>query len=173
MDEIDLRIANLLGRDGRMANREIARLIGVAEGTVRQRLSKLIESGALRITAQFDIESFPEAYIALAGLKIDGRRLTECAEEVGKLPSVLTTMIVTGRYDLIAVVMALSRQTLVEFVTTRLSAIPGVKDSETYVVLKNINHWISADTFSRLISENKRLDSQESRSGFIQKEGGL
>lgn len=152
MDTTDLQIACLLGRNGRMSNREIARRIGIAEGTVRQRLANLIESGSLQISAQFNIESVPDAYIALVGLKIDGRRLTECAEDVGKLPSVLTTMIVTGRYDIIATVLAISRQTLVEFVTDELSKISGVRDSETYVVLKNFNHWILADILAQSVA---------------------
>ncbi len=151
MDQIDLQIAYLLGKDGRMSNREIARRIGIAEGTVRQRLAGLMERGVFRVSAQVDIEEVPEAHIALVGLKIDGRRLEECAGEVGKLPSVLTTMIVTGRYDLIAVVLALSRRTLVEFVTGQLSRVAGVKDSETYVVLRNYGQWVPADKLSRMM----------------------
>jgi Lrp/AsnC family transcriptional regulator for asnA, asnC and gidA len=151
MDALDHQIAYLLGLNGRTSNREIARRIGVAEGTVRQRLSHLIGSGTLRVAAQFDIEAIPEAYIAVVGLKIDGRRLTECAREVERLPTVLTTMIVTGRYDLLAVVLALSRQTLVDFVTGQLSNIAGVKDSETYVVLKNFGQWVPADKLSRMM----------------------
>ena len=154
MDTLDHQIAYLLGLNGRISNREIARRIGVAEGTVRQRLSHLIVSGVLRVSAQFNIEAVPEAYIAVVGVKIDGRRLTECAHEVEKLPSVLTTMIVTGRYDLLAVVLALTRQTLVDFVTDQLSNIPGVKDSETFVVLKNFGQWVPADKLSQLISVN-------------------
>ncbi len=162
MDAIDLQIAYFLGMNGRLSNREIARRIGVAEGTVRQRLAHLIKSGSLRISAQIDIEAAPEAHIALVGLKIEGRRLNECALELSRLPSVLTTMIVTGRYDLIAMVLALSRQTLVKFVTDELSRIPGVKDSETYVALKNINHWIPADKLSQMISVNRKGISEES-----------
>jgi Lrp/AsnC family transcriptional regulator, regulator for asnA, asnC and gidA len=158
MDETDLQISYLLGRNGRMSNREIARRIGVAEGTVRQRLAALMESGVLRISAQFDIEKVPEAYIALVGLKIDGRRLRECAEEVERLPSVLTTMIVTGRYDLIATVMALSHHTLVEFVTDQLSKVPGIHDSETYVVLRNLGQWVPSDQLCRMMRSTIERD---------------
>jgi len=158
MDTIDLEISSILGQNGRISNREIARRIGIAEGTVRQHLGHMIESGALRITAQVNIESFPEVYVALVGVKIDGRRLNECACEVEKLPSVLTTMIVTGRYDLIAVILAPSRRTLVDFVTGQLSKIPGVKDSETYVVLRNFGQWVAADKISRLLRDEMKDD---------------
>jgi Lrp/AsnC family transcriptional regulator, regulator for asnA, asnC and gidA len=154
MDKIDLQISYLLGQNGRISNREIARQIGIAEGTVRQRLANLMEKGVLRIAAQVNIESFPEVYVALVGVKIDGRRLSECAGEVEKLPSVLTTMIVTGRYDLIAVVFAPSRRTLVDFVSDQLSKVQGIKDSETYVVLRNFGQWVAADKIISLVSEN-------------------
>ena len=152
MDSIDTQITYLLGKNGRLSNREIARRIGITEGTVRQRLNRLIESGALRITAQSNIEYFPDTYVALVGVKIDGRRLNESAEQIEKLPSVMTTMIVTGRYDIVTMILAPSRQTLVDFVTDQLSKISGVKDSETFVVLKNFGQWISADKLSDIIN---------------------
>ena len=161
LDTIDLQISYLLGQNGRISNREIARRIGIAEGTVRQRLAHLIESGVLRVTAQVNIESFPDVYVALVGVKIDGRRLNECAVVVEKLPSVLTTMIVTGRYDLIAVILAPSRRTLVDFVTDQLSKIPGVKDSETHVVLRNFGQWVAADKVSLLVAENREIFSEK------------
>jgi len=156
MDSIDRHMTALLGMDGRMPNREIARRIGVSEGTVRQRLGRLIESGALRVTAQVNMESLPETYLAFVGVKLDGRRLNECAEDVEKLPSVLTTMIVTGRYDLFAVVLAHSHRTLVDFVTNQLSHVPGVKDSETYVVLRAFDQWISEDKLDFLSGDDSR-----------------
>ncbi len=151
IDAIDRKIIALLGQDGRQSNREIARQIGVSEGTVRQRLGKLIDSGALRITAQIDIEKFDELYLAFVGMKIDGRRLNECAEDIEKLPSVMTTMIVTGRYDLMAVVLAHSHHTLVDFVTTQLGHVSGIRDSETYVVLKNFGQWLQADKLEAIM----------------------
>lgn len=145
MDGVDFKIMSLLGQNSRLSNREIARRIGIAEGTVRNRLDKLITEGTLRTTALVNIESFPDLYIVFVGLKIEGRHLTECATQIEKLPSVMNTMIVTGRYDLFAVVLARSHKTLVEFVTDQLSKIPGVKDSETYVVLRNFSQWIPVD----------------------------
>ena len=153
MNSLDLQIVTHLGENGRLSNREIARRIGVSEGTVRQHLGRLIKNGELHITAQVNIEAFPELYIAFVGVKLDGRRLTECAAEIEKLPSVITTMIVTGRYDLFAVVLAHSHKTLVDFVTKQLSRIPGVKDSETFVVLRNYGQWIPANKLRDLIKK--------------------
>jgi len=152
MDILDRKILSCLGDDGRISNREIARRLGVSEGTVRQRLRKLSETGGLRIGAQIDIETVPGLFLAFVGVKLDGRHLTECAAQIEELPSVLSTMIVTGRYDLMAVVLADSHQTLVDFVTNRLSHIDGVRDSETFVVLKNYSQWVPVDKLSSILS---------------------
>jgi DNA-binding Lrp family transcriptional regulator len=145
LDTTDIRIAYELGKNGRLSNREMARRIGVSEGNVRQRLGRLIRSGALRVVAQTNLECLPESFLAVVGLKIDGRELTECARRVEALPAVLTTMIVTGRHDLVAIVLAPSRRTLVDFVTNDLSVIPGIRDSETTVVLRSYGQWIDAE----------------------------
>ncbi len=145
MDAIEIRIAQILGKDGRVSNRELARRIGVSEGTIRQRLGKLMKSGTLRVTAQAKVECVPDTFVALVGLKIEGRKLNDCARRIAALPAVQTTMIVTGRYDLVAMVLAPSRQTLVDFVADRLSAVPGIRDSETYVVLRSKGLWVDTD----------------------------
>ncbi|MDD5707795.1 MAG: Lrp/AsnC family transcriptional regulator [Kiritimatiellae bacterium] len=144
IDELDIRIAHELGKDGRLSNRELARRLGISEGSVRQRLGRLVDGGVLRVTAQANLESQPDAFLAIVGVKLDGRRLTECAKRIAKLPSVLTTMIVTGRHDLMAVILAPSRRTLVDFVTSELSTVPGVRESETSVVLKSLDFWVDS-----------------------------
>lgn len=141
-DDLDIRIAYILAQDGRLSNREIGRQLGISEGSVRQRLGRLILDGALRVVAQANIEAAPNAFLAVVGLKIDGRQLEACARRIDALPAVLATMIVTGRHDLMAVVLSSSRQTLVDFVTNDLASIPGVRDSETNVVLRNYGQWL-------------------------------
>ena len=160
MDTTDFKIMSYLGENSRLSNREIARRIGIAEGTVRNRLERLTHEGVLHTTALVNIEKFPELYIAFVGVKIDGRHLTECAARIEKLPSVLTTMIVTGRYDLFAVVLAQSHHTLVDFVTDQLSKVPGVRDSETFVVLRNYSQWIPADKLFMMINNTNYTDKE-------------
>ena len=65
--------------------------------------------------------------------------------EINRLPGVQSTMIVTGRYDLIVNVMLSSRQSLVDFVTGHLSRIPGVRQSETFVVLCSYGYWMPVE----------------------------
>ncbi|MFF0222996.1 Lrp/AsnC family transcriptional regulator [Streptomyces sp. NPDC004629] len=51
IDEVDRNIVRALTRDGRTPYTTLARELGVSEATVRQRVSRLQDSGALRIVA--------------------------------------------------------------------------------------------------------------------------
>ena len=149
MDKIDLRISQILGKDGRISNSEIARQLNVSEGTVRQRLSKLTESGRLRVQAMVNSEQMPNRYLAMIGLQIEGRQLEKCAEEIDKFPQVQRTLIVTGRYDLMVSLLLDSHAAMVDFVTHKLSMVRGILQSETFVCLKNSDPWFPADNLCR------------------------
>ena len=53
VDNFDKNIIEILESDGRASNAEIARSIGVSEGTIRRRLKKLIDNKELKCC--FDI----------------------------------------------------------------------------------------------------------------------
>ncbi|MBN1672099.1 MAG: Lrp/AsnC family transcriptional regulator [Kiritimatiellae bacterium] len=144
MDNTDRRIAGLLAGDGRMSNREIGRKLGVSEGTVRQRLGRLVSDGTLRVTAELNLDHLDEGYLAIIGVRIDGRHLEEHAEKLKALPNVLSTVIVTGRFDILVTVVLNKHQDLVDFVTRSLSRVKGVLDSETFIVLKSHDVWVPA-----------------------------
>jgi Lrp/AsnC family transcriptional regulator for asnA, asnC and gidA len=149
MDDIDLRIAKILAEDGRLANSEIARRLAVSEGTVRQRLKRLIASKAVQIRVMVSSEQFAEFYFAVIGLSIEGRQLGKCAEQIDRFPEVQQTLIVTGRYDLLVSLLLKSRADLVEFVTHKLSTVPGIRNSETFVCLKNYDPWFEVTSVDR------------------------
>ena len=44
LDQTDKKIIQLLGADARMSNNQMAKVIGVTEGTVRNRIQKLIKN---------------------------------------------------------------------------------------------------------------------------------
>ena len=48
LDQTDKKIIQLLGADARMSNNQMAKVIGVTEGTVRNRIQKLIENRSLK-----------------------------------------------------------------------------------------------------------------------------
>jgi len=159
MDEIDLKITMLLAEDGRLGNSEIARQLGISEGTVRQRLKKLIDADVVKVQAIINSDRVPNRVLAIIGLKIEGRQMERCAEQINRFPEVQRTMIVTGRYDLLVTLLLDSQERLVDFVTHKLSQVKGLRDSETFVCLKNYDPWFPASCLGKAMqSLNQEAD---------------
>src|SRR5689334_12737868 len=56
LDEIDLKLIELLQADGRTSNSRLARALGVTEATVRRRIAQLEDSRVMRVVAVTDTE---------------------------------------------------------------------------------------------------------------------
>jgi DNA-binding Lrp family transcriptional regulator/predicted transcriptional regulator len=142
LDNLDRQVIALLQRDGRTSNVEIARELGVAEGTVRKRLERLIESGIIRVTAVANPGVLSNATPVFVGVEVDLQRLEQVATALAGMPEVLRVAIVAGEYDIIieAVLPAMDR--LLPFLRDRVGAIPGVKHTATFQVLE-LAKWSS------------------------------
>jgi Lrp/AsnC family transcriptional regulator for asnA, asnC and gidA len=138
LDEVDRRIIALLQRDGRMSNVEIARGLGLAEGTIRKRLERLLDRGMIHIKACADPTALTSVTLVFIGVEVDLSRIEQVAETLATMPEILRTAVVAGKYDVIAEVVLPSDEKLLSFLVDRVAAIPGVKRTETYHVLKMV-----------------------------------
>jgi Lrp/AsnC family transcriptional regulator for asnA, asnC and gidA len=138
IDEINISIINHL-RDGRIPFKKIADDLQVSEGTIRARVKKLQEEGVLEITGLVDPNSIPDHYVLMVGVKLKDMDLVAKGEEFSKLHSVISVCVVTGRFDLILLVMLKRNFGMVEFYTDEVSKIENVRSVETFVVYKSFN----------------------------------
>ncbi|NLF30051.1 MAG: Lrp/AsnC family transcriptional regulator [Planctomycetes bacterium] len=144
MDEVDVGIVQLLEQDGRMSNVEMAKRLKVSEATIRQRLKRLVGGRVMRMQPMLNAERFGEWHLVLVGLSIEGRQLEQCARQLTDLPEVVNTMIVTGRFDLIATLLLENQRSLKDFITKKLARVPGIRNSETFICLKKSDPWVDA-----------------------------
>ncbi len=151
IDRLDLEIAKILDSDGRASNREIARRLGISETTVRHRLGRMIDSKLLTVSATFDIEEFPEIYLAVIGIKLNVP-LDHCIEKFRAIPAVLYVLTLTGRYDLQVAILVNSRKMLASVVSRELESVEGVVNTETFVVLEDSGLRVSAAKLCELLN---------------------
>jgi Lrp/AsnC family transcriptional regulator for asnA, asnC and gidA len=143
LDATDRGIIEALRRDGRAANSAIGSELGVTEGTVRQRIKKLIDVGAFRVSGVVNPEILPDHLLCVIGLKVDeSKQLETRARDVSRLVEVRSVAIVTGRYDLLVEVLVASNQGLIHFLSGSLAQVPGITSSETFLLLKTYDKWI-------------------------------
>ena len=147
-DRTDREIIALLHDDGRITNNEIARKLGVSEGTVRNRIKKLSDTGALKITGLINPDFLPDKQLVLLQIKVAlSKDLKSIAEKISALPGVISVYIVTGRMDIAAEIFVDSKFGLIEFIGTHLASVEGVVSTETHMVMKHYNKWISSKDF--------------------------
>ena len=143
LDEVDHGIIAALQHDGRAGNSAIAAELGVTEGTVRQRIKKLLDADLLRVTGLVNPEVMPDHQLCVLGVKIDeSKQLEARARSVAALPEVRSVAIVTGRYDLLVEVIGPSNHGLIQFLSESLASVPGIESSETFLLLKTYGKWV-------------------------------
>lgn len=141
-DDLDWQIIEILRKEDQ-SNNAVARKLEISEGTVRQRLKKLKESGVLKIRALINPEVLANQQLALVGITIrESCYLKKRVEEIVALPDVLSASITSGRYDIMAEVLTDSNHGLVEFLTHQLSAIEGIGTTETFVMLESYKKYV-------------------------------
>jgi Lrp/AsnC family transcriptional regulator for asnA, asnC and gidA len=135
-DDNDRRIIALLRQDGRMANMQIARQLGLGEATVRRRLSRLLSSGALRVVAVPSPELAGFTVSAIIGVSCDLRYLEEIGSQVATFVETRYMGYSTGSFNLVIEAFFYSQQHLFDFLTKNLATLPGVNNTETSIILK-------------------------------------
>ena len=138
IDEINIAIINHL-KDGRAPFKKIADDLSLSEGTVRTRVKKLQDEGILDITGLVDPEVIPDQNVVIVGVRVKDMHLVRKGEEFSRLRGVISVCVVTGRYDLILMVMLSRDFTILEFYTEEVSTIDNVSSVETFVVYKSFN----------------------------------
>ena len=142
-DELDQNIVAELQRNGRETNSAIAKKYGINEGTVRQRIKKLTDSGAIRISAQINPEKLDNYQLFTLGVNVrESRELKRVAERLSTLPEIQNVAIVSGRYDILLEIAVTSKKAFVEFLTESLSEIEGLAHTESFMLIKTYNKWL-------------------------------
>jgi Lrp/AsnC family transcriptional regulator for asnA, asnC and gidA len=138
IDETSIAICKHL-RDGRKSFKKIADELNVSENTIRSRVNKLVEEGILDIAGLVDPEAIPGHNTALIGVKLDTMELVAKGKEFAELKGVVSVSVVTGRFDLILLVLLKEDFGLLEFFTQEVSKIEKVQSVESFVVYKGYN----------------------------------
>lgn len=134
-DDIAKRIIELLQGDGRLSYAAIAKQVGLSEAAARHRVQKLIESGVMQIVAVTDPLQMGFARQAMIGVKVSGD-VRVVAAELAQMDQLDYIVITTGRFDILAELVAESDDELLDIVSGQISALEQVVMTETFVYLQ-------------------------------------
>lgn len=114
----------------------IANRLGLAEGTVRRRVSRLIDDQVLQIVGVTDPFKVGMSTVAIVGMKVERSRIEDITKALGEMPEVRYVALSTGNYDLIIEVVVGGNEELLTFLVNKLGEIPGITNTGTSLVLK-------------------------------------
>lgn len=142
MDGTDRKIINLLRRNGRLSQEQIAREVNLSRPAIHERLKRLEENRVIRgYTALIDWNAVELPLIAFIWVGID---LTPCIKVFTKIKALNNDKFlveechrVTGEWCLLLKLRATSTISLQDFLD-RLRAVPGVKSTMTNIALSTL-----------------------------------
>jgi Lrp/AsnC family transcriptional regulator for asnA, asnC and gidA len=140
LDELDRRIVEVLTVDARVSNRRIAAQLGVTEGTIRGRIKRLQEGGAIRLTAVTNLAFAGSARLVLIGIQAQHGELKALCQKIAAMPEIDCVILMLGRFDILAIGLFGALEDIVEIVDNRILALPGVRQVETSIALQTLKH---------------------------------
>lgn len=141
-DAIDRAIIEFLSQNGRTSNKEIANRLEVSEGTIRNRISRLIDENYLTVRGLIDPDKNPDYQLVFLGAKLAvGKNLRKAAKDIEDLPYVRSVTIVSGRYDLF-IEAFLPNHELINFISDHLTEDGSVTDTESFIAMASEGKWV-------------------------------
>ena len=142
LDDIDKRILRALQRDGRMANNDLAKAVGLSASPCLRRVRLLEEAGIIdRYAAVLNPSKLGKGLTFFTRIWLqaqDEDTIGHFAAEVAKLPQVLECYLMLGDCDALVRVVAADIDDYRRFQSEHLSRIKGVQNVKTDVPSQTI-----------------------------------
>ena len=131
LDKIDIQIIRHLW-DGRTPYSDIAEKVNLTTNTVRNRVNKLLESGALQIISLVNPNAVENVSSAFIGFKVLPQNVTKALDQISTLKGVVSAVIVSGRFDIMGVFMFNDEHSYHRFLEKELQKVDGLLSMETF-----------------------------------------
>ncbi len=134
LDEHDLKIIQNLW-NGRTPYKEVAKKVGLTTNTVRNRVNRMLESGALQIISLVNPAALENHQSAWIGFKVLPQNAATALQDISRLKGVVGAASVSGRFDIMAIVMFNKEHSYQRFLEEELKKVQGLLSSETFFVI--------------------------------------
>jgi Lrp/AsnC family transcriptional regulator for asnA, asnC and gidA len=137
-DTVDCQMIELLQKDGRISNTDIAKRIGISEATVRTRLNRLIKEKFIQIVAVSDPIKLGFEIVGNIRIHVDIRKMDQIIKELQKLKPLWFIVQTTGGTGIDTEFVVKSLDELNELIFEEINKIDGIIRTETTLFLKYI-----------------------------------
>ena len=135
MDDTDRKLIGLLRNDARASVASLAKALGVARGTVQNRMSRLAADGTIvgyTVRLKPDVEE--QRMRAFMTVSVEGNQVDAVLKSLRGEPSVAALHSTNGRWDIVAELRADSLEGF-DRALARIRLIDGISQTETSLLL--------------------------------------
>jgi Lrp/AsnC family transcriptional regulator for asnA, asnC and gidA len=138
LDPVDCQMIQLLQKDGRISNTDIAKNIGISEATVRTRLNRLIDEEYIQIVAVSDPIKLGFDIVGNIRIHVEIKKMDKIIKELNKLKPLWFIVQTTGGTGIDTEFVVKSLDELNELIFENINKIDGIIKTETSLFLKYI-----------------------------------
>ena len=135
LDPITRAIIELLQQDGRRPYSEIATEVGLTVEAVEHRVAGLLDDEVIQIVAVTDPLQMGFGRQAMVGVNVVGPA-KPVAQALARIEEVDYVVLTSGGFDILAEVVGRSDAHLLELISGRMRAIPGIASIQTLLYLE-------------------------------------
>ena len=139
LDATDLKIVDILQKEGRIANNELASRIGLTTTPTLERVKRLERDGV--IEAKINREAVKKGLTVFVTVTLSAHqlnRMKEFTSAVKAIPEILACYNTTGEGDFLLHVVAKDTKDYEQLMRTKLTTLPDVQRLHTNIVLNTI-----------------------------------
>ncbi|WP_308797957.1 Lrp/AsnC family transcriptional regulator [Streptomyces sp. UH6] len=142
LDEADHALVDVLARDGRAGLPELAAGTDLSPSSVRRRLERLRQTGAVRVNVDFPPNRLGYRKRAMLWLRVAPGALQRVGETLSAHPQTDLVAATTGPSNLIATVICRNATELYLYLTHHVGALPDIQSVETAPVIREVKRLI-------------------------------
>ncbi|MEU2351012.1 Lrp/AsnC family transcriptional regulator [Modestobacter sp. NPDC049651] len=139
LDDVDRRIVAALRADARLSVRALAEQVHASRAAVHARVQRLERDGVITgYAARVEPARLGLSVTAFVNLRIAQHTWKDVRQRISAIPEVWHAALVSGDHDLVLLVRAADAGALRDLVLNTLQAIPGVRATQTVLVLDEV-----------------------------------
>jgi len=142
LDRFDLKILRNLQKNGRLTNAELAQLVDVSPATCHRRTQRLFEEGYIKgVRALVAPEKLKRGALVMVGVVLDRstpESFSAFEKAIAGLNFVLDCHLVAGDFDYFLKIRVSDIADFNHIHGTKLIALPGVRQTRTFFVMKEV-----------------------------------
>jgi Lrp/AsnC family transcriptional regulator for asnA, asnC and gidA len=138
IDPVDCRMIELLQKDGRISNTEMAKTIGISEATVRSRLNRLIKEEIIQIVAVSNPLKLGFEIVGNIRIHVEVKKMDRIIREIKAFRPLWFIVQTTGGTGIDAEFVVKDLNELNDLIFERINKVDGVLRTETTLFLKYV-----------------------------------